>query len=812
MKIQFRLWFTALLLIVGVLVMIAGSSQPSGAAGPWYVAPGGNDANSCQAPAQPCATIDGAIAKASSGDTILVATGVYTSTGDQVVLLDKGAHLSGGWDSSFTMQAGAAIIDGQQSRRGIIINSDTIVTIEQFTILGGKGYGAGIFNRGTLTLSYSIISGNSGGAAGGGIHNEGTLDLNNSTVRNNGSDEFGGGISNSGTLILNNSTVCNNTSNRGGGIHSQNTLTLNNSAIRDNSAAGPDGLGGGIHNAYGSVILNSSSVSGNKGKQGGGIFNHDGTVIMNNSTASGNAALVSGAGIYNRWKTLALYSSTISGNAAGDHGGGIENVSPGGVTLQNSIIAGNTGGAIGPDCYADAGTLTSAGTNLIGNTSGCSFSASTGDLTDVDPDLGSWEGSPAYHPLLPGSPAVNGGNPAGCNDDKGNPLPTDQRGFARFGRCDIGAYELQPIGFSTLTANRSVALPGAPLIYTLTLRNPGATELPNVRVTDTLPVSLDYIDHSLIASSGSSGYQSSVITWTGTVNAGGPVTITYGATVDPGASLNTTITNSAVVSGGGEIVTRTALVYISPANVYVPLLGRSWYAPFRDNFGNPASGWPIGDDGRIRLEYLSGEYRMLVRPPDSWAGARPGAKCSDHTLAVDVRNPSGVDGTYGLIFGLSDDWREFYTFEIGPDGYYYLWRYDDDYWTSLVWGSSSSINTGTGTNRLKVERVGAQIKAYANNQLLVSISDATYTGVRHIGLIATSYDQANVDARFDNFVMCAPGCSAAASLTEAAVTSQNSLNPQPSWSADAASSGTTGPKTTAPSGLLPQPDAGPTQP
>jgi hypothetical protein len=48
--------------------------------------------------------------------------------------------------------------------------------------------------------------------------------------------------------------------------------------------------------------------------------------------------------------------------------------------------------------------------------------------------------------LLPGSPAVDAGNPAGCTDPSGVLLTTDQRGFPRPSgpRCDIGAYELQP--------------------------------------------------------------------------------------------------------------------------------------------------------------------------------------------------------------------------------------------------------------------------------------------------------------------------------------------------------------------------------
>ena len=48
--------------------------------------------------------------------------------------------------------------------------------------------------------------------------------------------------------------------------------------------------------------------------------------------------------------------------------------------------------------------------------------------------------------LLRGSPAIDKGNPAGCVDAEGRLLATDQRGLPRrqSGRCDVGAFELQP--------------------------------------------------------------------------------------------------------------------------------------------------------------------------------------------------------------------------------------------------------------------------------------------------------------------------------------------------------------------------------
>jgi hypothetical protein len=54
-----------------------------------YVAPTGDDTNSCVSIAEPCQTINGALAKAGAGDTIYVAIGTYTGTALEVVDVQK---------------------------------------------------------------------------------------------------------------------------------------------------------------------------------------------------------------------------------------------------------------------------------------------------------------------------------------------------------------------------------------------------------------------------------------------------------------------------------------------------------------------------------------------------------------------------------------------------------------------------------------------------------------------------------------------------------------------------------------------------
>ena len=186
---------------------------------------------------------------------------------------------------------------------------------------------------------------------------------------------------------------------------------------------------------------------------------------------------------------------------------------------------------------------------------------------------------------------------------------------------------------------------------------------------------------------------------------------------------------------------------------YLPIIVRNCPVQFTDNFSNPGSGWPVQNTGNVLYEYLNDEYRILVKNANSWFVAGPGVKPANFTVAVEVRNATGIDGSYGLVFGGSDNVSQFYTFEIFPDGVYEIWRYNSG-WTLLTGGSSASINPGTATNRLAIERNGSLITAYANGQLLTSLTDGTFTGPRHVGLIVSSYNQPNVDARFDNFTVC----------------------------------------------------------
>jgi hypothetical protein len=238
-----------------------------------------------------------------------------------------------------------------------------------------------------------------------------TVTISSFTIRNGHTGADGAGVDNEdgGTMTISNCTISGNTAGLGAGIFNGSMLTVANTTFSDNMAAN----GGGIYNSGGGMLtITNSTFSGNSASSGGGIFNI-GAFAITNSTLSGNSAVGFGGGIVNT-QILEIGNTVLQ---AGDSGANIS----------------NTGGIV-----------TSFGYNLSSDDGG-GFLIGPGDQINSNPLLGPLQdnGGPTFtHALLPGSPAIDAGDP------NFTPPPFfDQRGpgFARVGngRIDKGSFEVQ---------------------------------------------------------------------------------------------------------------------------------------------------------------------------------------------------------------------------------------------------------------------------------------------------------------------------------------------------------------------------------
>lgn len=290
----------------------------------------------------------------------------------------------------------------------------------------------------------------------------------------------GGGVyNNGGTLTLDGLVISGNTAANGGAANNAGTATLNifRCAIFNNSVTGSGGamqnFAGNTTNIRDSSIYNNTSNS----TTGGGAIQANGTVNITNTTFSGNNANTgSGGAIVYNGTALSITNSTIANNTATNNGGGIHKSTANIGVIRNTIIANNIGTAASPDA---TGTFNSEGNNIIGNI-GTSTGWIASDLQNTNPALaafGFYGGNGLSYALVSGSPAINAAQ--NCVTDltcaTNNPpvaLTADQRGAARIGNVDIGAFEVNNSGNGgTFVAELPKGQTNSPYNFTLIPNN-----------------------------------------------------------------------------------------------------------------------------------------------------------------------------------------------------------------------------------------------------------------------------------------------------------------------------------------------------
>lgn len=341
-----------------------------------------------------------------SGGTVNISSGLIKNNSSE---WSGGAIFSEGG----TLQITDSNFSNNKTRRddaygGAMYIEDGLVVISSSTftenVCDGNG-GAILSDDGELWITSSSFLRNSSSWKGGAINcDDCELQIAGSQIRHNTAENGGGGVSTTGTTTISSSVISHNKTKRGGRFSE----------------------GGGVH-ALDQLEITGSTISNNTAEQGGGIYTL-GRLKINNSHISSNVAVDEGGGLYILVYGATLTHVTMVSNQAKRGGGLYRDTTADDINLHNTIIAGSKRGG---DCF---GRLNENVNNLIED--GSCFPTLMGD-----PMLGElvepYDGSPAYYPLLEGSPAID------VADGKHCPK-TDQVGTKRpqGAGCDISAYEL----------------------------------------------------------------------------------------------------------------------------------------------------------------------------------------------------------------------------------------------------------------------------------------------------------------------------------------------------------------------------------
>lgn len=179
---------------------------------------------------------------------------------------------------------------------------------------------------------------------------------------------------------------------------------------------------------------------------------------------------------------------------------------------------------------------------------------------------------------------------------------------------------------------------------------------------------------------------------------------------------------------------------------------------FQDDFSRPSSGWDRYEDDTYKSDYEDEMYIIKIQQQNTEAWALPGLSFEDVIINVESSKVAGpADNVYGVICRYQDS-ENFTFFLISSDGYTGIGAYVDGQKELLSHPTllpSDAVETDRGSNYLRAECVGEQLRLMVNGQLVAQAVTQNVT-MGDVGLIAGSYGKSGVKIRFDNFSTVQP--------------------------------------------------------
>ena len=179
---------------------------------------------------------------------------------------------------------------------------------------------------------------------------------------------------------------------------------------------------------------------------------------------------------------------------------------------------------------------------------------------------------------------------------------------------------------------------------------------------------------------------------------------------------------------------------------------------YKDDFSNPASGWPRVVDVNGSEDYFHGSYLILVNTPQYNLWAVPGRTFNNVRVEVDATPLAGPEANrIGIVCRYRSP-QDYYFFIISSDGYYAIGKTLNGKASLLgqeMMVYSNAIVQGKGPDHIRFDCIGASLTGYVNGQALAGTSDADFQS-GDAGLLAGTFDTAGVAIVFSNFRVIKP--------------------------------------------------------
>jgi len=308
------------------------------------------------------------------------------------------------------------------------------------------------------------------------------------------------------------------------------------------------------------------------------------------------------------------------------------------------------------------------------------------------------------------------------------------------------------------TTSHSAVSSGQMVTFTIAITNNGPDTALGALFQDKVPAEMKNVSFSFNTDAVSNGATDPAdkIWLLAPIAAGNSAIVTV--TGELTSANNVTVTNEALVSAYDPATENidsnnnsTASVAVAGYNPGSPALGPIYLpavfkAPpslilVQDDFTTKTYNWPDSSDDIIndcKFGYKTSEGEYFIKAYDGQACWIPATHSDFKRTAgyfeIEVRRRSGDEDkfAYGLYINGKDGDENYYLYWIRPKdscGWRFVKRYDDNDDHEKSGGCSSSINQGSGTNRLAIAHASdGTISIYVNDHLLYSYADGSNGG------------------------------------------------------------------------------------